>query len=109
MKRPEEAEEHYKRALELRKDYAEAHNNYGNLLAEMKRPEDAEKEYKRALELREDDAKAMANLAMLLLAQKERVEEGKEWLKKVWALRDQLPEGEAKGYLAGLVKELGIE
>lgn len=46
----DEAERHYRRALELRPAYSEAHNNLGQLLARRGRLDDAVKEFDLALE-----------------------------------------------------------
>jgi len=66
LRRYEEAEEHYKRAIELNPDLAEAHYNYGNMLFEQKRYKEAEEHYKRAIELNPDLAEAHNNYGNML-------------------------------------------
>ncbi|MDO8774117.1 MAG: tetratricopeptide repeat-containing glycosyltransferase family protein [Burkholderiaceae bacterium] len=61
-----EAEAAYRRALEIKPDYAEAHNNLGILLNESKRLAAAEAAYRRALEIKPDYAEAHNNLGNLL-------------------------------------------
>ena len=39
LERKNEAEEHYKKALEIKPDYADAHYNYANLLVDLERKE----------------------------------------------------------------------
>ncbi len=64
--RNEEAEKHYKRALEIDPDDAEAHYNYAILLQNLGRKKEAEKHYKRALEIDPEYAAAHYNYAILL-------------------------------------------
>lgn len=49
--RYDEAEEHYKRAIELDPDYEVTYFNYANLLVEMKRIAEAKMMYEKALEI----------------------------------------------------------
>jgi protein O-GlcNAc transferase len=46
----------YRRALELKPDYAEAHNNLGNALKDQGKLDEAVACYRRALELKPDFA-----------------------------------------------------
>ena len=69
-KRLPEAEATYRRAIELKPDFADVHNSLGNLLKETKRLPEAEAAYRRALELKPDFALAHNNLANLLLETK---------------------------------------
>ena len=59
---------HYRTALELDPDCAEAHNNLGIILAGRGEVEDAIAQYQRALELKSDYADAHNNLANSLAA-----------------------------------------
>ena len=52
----------YRRALELKPDYAEAHNNLGNALKDQGKLDEAIACYRRALELKPDYAEAHNNL-----------------------------------------------
>ena len=61
----DEAEHAYRSALEIKPDYAEAHNNLGILL-KVRRPPEAEAAYRRALEIKPDYADAHINLGNLL-------------------------------------------
>ena len=56
----------YRRALELKPDYAEAHNNLGNALKEQGKLDEAVACYRRALELKPDYAEAHNNLGNAL-------------------------------------------
>ena len=56
LKRPAEALASYDRAIALKPDYAEAHNNRGNALRDLKRPEEALASYDRAIALKPDFA-----------------------------------------------------
>jgi len=62
-----EALEHYRRALAIRPDYPEAHNNLGNLLSGKPGSEpEARRQFEEALRLRPEFAEAHTNLANLL-------------------------------------------
>ena len=54
----------YRRALELKPDYAVAHNNLGNALKDQGKLDEAAACYRRALELKPDYAAAHNNLGM---------------------------------------------
>ena len=56
----------YRRALELKPDYAEAHNNLGNALKDQGKLDEAVACYRRALELKPDYAEAHNNLGNAL-------------------------------------------
>jgi tetratricopeptide (TPR) repeat protein len=79
--RLEEAIEAYKKAIELRPDYAEANNNIGVALQAQNRPEEAIEAYKKAIELRPDDANTYYNMGIALQAQN-KLEEAIEAYKK---------------------------
>ena len=57
---------YYKRALELKPDYAEAHNNLGNVLRDWVKLTEAVACYKRALALQPRYAHAHNNLGIVL-------------------------------------------
>ena len=59
----------YRRALELKPDYAEAHNNLGNALKDQGKLDEAVACYRRALELKPDFAEAHNNLGNALKEQ----------------------------------------
>jgi hypothetical protein len=61
--RLEEAEVSYRKAIKLKPDYAEAHNNLGNTLKELGRLEEAEVSYRKAIKLKPDYAGAYYNLS----------------------------------------------
>jgi Flp pilus assembly protein TadD len=64
----DEAAAHYRRAIEIKADYAPAHNNLGAVLRAQDRVEDAIKHYEEALRLYEDYPTARHNLAAALRA-----------------------------------------
>jgi Tfp pilus assembly protein PilF len=53
-------------AIRLKKDFAEAHNNLGNALADKGQLDEAIKEYREAIRLKKDDAMAHSNLGTVL-------------------------------------------
>ena len=63
----EEAEDSYREALRLKPDYAEAHNNLGNVLWDQGKLEEAEASYREALRLKPDYAEAHTNLGFYWL------------------------------------------
>ncbi len=65
----DEAAACYQRALELKPDYAEAHNNLGNALIGQGKSDAAATCYQRALELKPDYAEAHNNLGNVLMGE----------------------------------------
>jgi tetratricopeptide (TPR) repeat protein len=63
LKRSEEALASYDKAIALKPDYAEAHNNRGNALGNLKRSEDALASYERALAATVDHSYAFSGAA----------------------------------------------
>ena len=59
----------YRRALELKPDFAEAHSNLGNALKDLGKLDKAVACYRRALELKPDSAEAHSNLGSALKEQ----------------------------------------
>ena len=66
LKRYEEAEAAFRKAIELNPSDAEAYSNLGNLLNDLKRYEEAEAAYRKAIELNPSYAEAYSNLGILL-------------------------------------------
>ena len=62
----QEAELSYRKAIELKPDYAEAHSNLGIILKDLGKFEEAEKSYRKAIELNPDFADAHSNLGLIL-------------------------------------------
>ena len=62
----EQAEENYKKAIEICSKHADAHYNYANLLDELNRKEEAEEQYKQAIEADPKHTDAHYNYAILL-------------------------------------------
>ena len=62
--RPQEAIEHYERALAINPNYPEAHNNLGAVLDQTGRSQEAIEHFKQALQLRPDYISACDNLAL---------------------------------------------
>ena len=85
-KRLPEAEASYRRALELKPDYASAHGNLGALLVEAMRLPEAEVSLRRALELKPDYSEAHNNLGSLLL-QTKRLSEAEVSLRRAMELK----------------------
>ena len=52
----------YQRALQLKPDFAEAHNNLGNVFMDQGKPDEAAACYQRALQLKTDYVEAHNNL-----------------------------------------------
>jgi len=65
-----EAEERYRRAIELNDKFLEAYVNLGALVEELNRPDEAIELLKKALELDPDNCKARSNLANVYYHQK---------------------------------------
>ena len=71
----DEAISQYSRALELKANYPEAHNNLGVALAQQGRMDEAIVQFDQALRLKPDYAQARANLGYALDLVKERRDE----------------------------------
>ncbi len=76
-----EAEEQYKKAIEVNPKYAVVHNNYAILLYELNRKEEAEEHFKKAIEVNPKHVSAHYNYAILLY-ELNRKEEAEEHFKK---------------------------
>lgn len=68
--RYQEAEQFYRKSLELKPDYANSHKRLGYLLAQMKRMDEAQKEWESALTLDPKDHLLHLNLGSLYLDEK---------------------------------------
>ncbi len=66
LKRPQEAEIHFRRSLDLKENETKTHADLAELLHNEGRKEEAEKEYRRALELDPANGIAIINLGTLL-------------------------------------------
>ena len=67
LNRKDEAEEHYKKAIELNPNYAVAHSNYANLLTGLKRFNEAEKHYLDAIKANPNLAEVHGAYGLLLV------------------------------------------
>jgi tetratricopeptide (TPR) repeat protein len=107
LSRFDEAENHYKRALELKEDYPDVHNSYATLLNKLSRFDEAENHYKRALELKEDYPEARANLGFLYL-QQGKIEDALQSMYEALKLRESLPDEGTKVLSSVSMLVLGI-
>ncbi len=82
LKRYDEAEAAYRKAIELNPSDATAYYNLGILLKNLKRYDEAEAAYRKAIELNPSYATAYSNLAILLRVT-ERAKEALSLLEKV--------------------------
>jgi len=89
--REKEAEEEYRKAIDITPEYVGAHGNLGNLLKSLKRYEEAEEEYQEVILINPNDAKAHYNLGILLYDLK-RYEEAEEEYRKAIKLKEFLPD-----------------
>ena len=87
----EEAEKSYKKAIELKPDFPEAHNNLGNTLFELSKIDEAETSLKKAIELKPDYAEAHYNLGVTL-QNLGRLDEAEKSYKKAIELKPDFPE-----------------
>ena len=94
----------YDRLLEINPDLAEAHSNYGNLLAELGRRDKSEAHYKRALEINPDLTEVHNNYG-LLLADLGHCNEAEEHYKRAVEIDPDL--SEVHNNYGTLLKELG--
>ena len=102
----EESEKHYKKALEINPNLAEAHSNYGVLLKEkLGRNKEAENHYKRALEINPKKANAHYNYGLLLARPWDGMKEAENHFKK--ALEINPKDAEAHSNYGVLLANLG--
>ena len=67
--RPTAAIEHYRQAVKLKPNYAQAHNNLGNLLRSQGQLDDAIRHFRRALEVEPASSERHGNLGIALIEQ----------------------------------------
>ncbi len=89
--RPDEATQHYRRALELNPRYLQALNNLGNMYARQGRAREAIGLYRRALAVDEDYVEVLVNLGRTLAGQGDR-EEAERLLRRALEARPDFAE-----------------
>ncbi len=77
--RPDQSAAHYRRAIEIRPDYAPARSNFGALLRAEGRTDEAIAQYREALRLQPESTSARYNLANALLARGQAREAAEEF------------------------------
>jgi Flp pilus assembly protein TadD len=102
--RLEDAEASYNKAIAIKPEFAEAHNNLGNLLQELGRLEDAEASYNKAIGIKPEYAEAHSNLGATL-KELGRLEDAEASCKKAIAIKPDL--AEAHNNLGNLLQDLG--
>jgi len=85
LRRFEEAEAAYRKAIELKPDYAGAYSDLGSLLEDLKRFEEAEAAYRKTIELKPDHISAYLRLGILLFTL-QRFEEAEAVYRQVLSL-----------------------
>ncbi len=103
LKKKEDAEKYYIKAIEANPKLEEAHHNYALLLEEQNRKEEAEEHYKKAIEANPNNAVEHYNYAVLLEEQN-RKEAAEEHYKKAIEANPKLVE--ANSNYALLLQEL---
>jgi tetratricopeptide (TPR) repeat protein len=94
---------HYRAALQIRPDYAEAHANLGNVLQSQEKLDEAVAHYQQALALKPDYPKAYNNLGNALRSQG-RSDEAATAYRQALALKPNYSEG--YNNLANLLRDL---
>jgi tetratricopeptide (TPR) repeat protein len=79
----EEAEKHYKKAIEINPKFEDSHYNYAILLNELNRKTEAEEQYKKAIELNPKYAGAYNNYAFLLKELNRKTEAEEQYKKAI--------------------------
>ncbi len=62
----EEAEKWFRKAIEIKPDFAEAHSNLGSILSDLGKSQEAELSTRKAIEIKPDFAEAHSNLGTIL-------------------------------------------
>ena len=104
LKRSEEAEQQYKKAIEADPNIPKAYSNYGLMLYELERVKEAEEKFKKAIEVDPQYAIAHSNYG-LMLYELERVEEAEEHYNKAIEINPKY--SEAHSNFANLLNERG--
>jgi predicted O-linked N-acetylglucosamine transferase (SPINDLY family) len=86
--KPEEAEAHFRQALNIDPRLHQAYNSMGILLADLKRHDEAAGAFRRAVEIKPDYAIALNNLGLALLAQGHPGEAGEFFQRAIEAKAD---------------------
>ena len=86
--RPEDAIQQYQLALQIKPDYAEAHNNWGVALVQMNRVPEAIEHYKQALRIRPDYPEVNYNLGIALIRAGRMTEAVRPWQSTLQARPD---------------------
>ena len=90
-RKPEEANLHFRRAVELRPDSVIFRTNFGASLMRLGQAAEAAEQFRKALELEPDHPTANFNLGTLLL-QRGRPEQALPWLEKAFAMQSEVYE-----------------
>jgi predicted O-linked N-acetylglucosamine transferase (SPINDLY family) len=118
--RPEAAERHFRRALQLNPGFAEAYANLGALLKEQGQPGEAERLLTLAVELQPALAPACFNLAMLCIGQSRWVDAAVLLKRSLaadpaqadaqyWLGNALMGQGDAKGARAAYLASVGLD
>ena len=99
-----EAIKAYKKALAIKPDYAEAHNNMGNAFKEQSNLEEAIEAYNKALAIKPDYAEAYYNMGNTFKEQG-KLEERREAYKKALAIKPDY--AEAHNNMGNVLKDQG--
>ena len=105
LERLDEAETSYRKAIALKPDYAEAHNNLGNILKEQGKLDESEACFRQAIELKPDFAEAHSNLLFLYSGF---MYESSHYLKKAREYGQQIAKSVVSKYSAWLCVGLSL-
>jgi protein O-mannosyl-transferase len=89
--RPQEAIEHFKRAVDLKPDYLEARDNIGVILNNLGRTQEAIKLFRQVLMLKSDYPKALSDLGAVLSASGQ-AEEAIKYIERALLAKPDYPE-----------------
>ena len=66
LRKSKEAEVSYRKAIEIKPDYADAHSNLGNVLRNLGKIQEAEISLRKAIEIKPDYVEVYSNLGSIL-------------------------------------------
>ena len=78
-----EAELSYRKAIDIKPDYAEAHSNLGNVFRDLGKFQEAELSYRKAIELNPNYSKAYYSLSLLKYSDKNKIWEDQLFSKNI--------------------------